>query len=61
MFPVGLHGDVCFQQGGIGPVGNPGPQGIKGFQVSRLSALVSIFMRISRLLTARLLQCSAGG
>lgn len=33
-------------------MGNPGPQGIKGFQVGRLSATVSIFLHFSRLLTA---------
>lgn len=47
-FPVGLHGNVSFQQGGIGPVGNPGPQGIKGFQVNRMSSLVSVFLPVSR-------------
>lgn len=47
-FPVGLHGNVSFQQGGIGPVGKPGPQGIKGFQVNRMSSLVSVFLPVSR-------------
>lgn len=33
-------------------MGNPGPQGIKGFQVGRRSAVVSICLHFSRLLTA---------
>lgn len=47
-YPVGLRGNVCFQQGGIGPVGNPGPQGIKGFQVNRVSSLVSVVLHVSK-------------
>lgn len=43
--PVSLHENVCFQQGGIGPVGNLGPQGIKGFQVNHMSSLVSLSAR----------------
>lgn len=33
-------------------MGNPGPQGIKGYQVGRPSAVVSIFLPLGRLLTA---------
>lgn len=55
VFPVDLHGNVGFQQGGIGPVGNPGPQGVKGFQVSHPSPPVSISLHISRELTALML------
>lgn len=56
LFPIGLHDNVCFLQGGIGPVGNPGPQGVKGFQVSCVTSQVlisssSFFFLISSELT----------
>lgn len=41
--PEGLLDNVCFKQGGIGAVGNPGPQGAKGFQVSYLKSTLIIF------------------
>jgi len=37
---------VSFQQGGIGPAGNPGPQGVKGFQVSCIKSLIIIISMI---------------
>lgn len=59
LFPVGLHDNVCFQQGGIGPVGNPGPQGVKGFQVSCMTSPVIIifFILFFKLAVSSLVVC----
>lgn len=51
---------ICFQQGGIGPVGNPGPQGVKGYQVS-VTAKSLLFKMSSLLICSLCVWCTAGG
>lgn len=47
LFPVKLHDNICLQQGGIGPAGLIGPQGVKGFQVScMISPFIISFINI---------------
>lgn len=42
LFLIRSHDNFCFQQGAIGPLGNPGPQGVKGFQVSCMTTPIII-------------------